>query len=389
MILAKTAIKSLLGNGLKTWLNVFVLSISFVLIIFMQGLLAGWSKQAVTDSVAWEIAGGQYWSEKYDPYDPFSLDSSAAVIPQSLMIDYNSHKIEPVLIASGSIYPDGRMTSVLMKGIRADQQLLALPTESMKADSTEIPVIIGAHMASQTGLKENDLVTLRWRDANGTFEAVDVRIARVFKTTIPTTDNGIIWLPLEKMQNMMSQPGKATILIKDTEIPVENIPDWKFMDKTELTKQTIALVNAKSVGMSIFYFIFLFLALIAIFDTQTLSIFRRQREIGTYVALGMTPRQVQNLFTLEGTMNALLAIGLGFVYGLPFFIYFAANGIAMPMDVSNFGLPIPDKMYPLFTPKLIIGTILFIFIITAIVSYLPARKIARMNPTEAIRGKVL
>ena len=114
MILAKTAIKSLLGNGLKTWLNVFVLSISFVLIIFMQGLLEGWSKQAVTDSVAWEIAGGQYWSEKYDPYDPFLLDSSAAVIPQSLMNDYNSHKIEPVLIASGSIYPDGRMTSVLM-----------------------------------------------------------------------------------------------------------------------------------------------------------------------------------------------------------------------------------------------------------------------------------
>ncbi|HNX12406.1 MAG TPA: hypothetical protein PKH68_05400, partial [Paludibacteraceae bacterium] len=35
--LLKTAIKSLLGNGLKTWLNVFVLSISFVLIIFMQG----------------------------------------------------------------------------------------------------------------------------------------------------------------------------------------------------------------------------------------------------------------------------------------------------------------------------------------------------------------
>ena len=66
-----------MGNGLKTWLNVFVLSISFVLIVFMQALLEGWSKQAVTDAVAWEIGGGQYWSSKYDPYDPFSLDSCA------------------------------------------------------------------------------------------------------------------------------------------------------------------------------------------------------------------------------------------------------------------------------------------------------------------------
>ena len=389
MILAKTAIKSLLGNGLKTWLNVFVLSISFVLIIFMQGLLEGWSRQAVTDAVAWEIAGGQYWSSKYDPYDPFSLDSSAAAIPPSLMKEYNAHQIEPVLIASGSIYPDGRMMPVLMKGIRPDQNLLTMPTQSLKGDSTEIPAIIGAHMASQAGLKENDLVTLRWRDANGTFEAVDIRIASVFKTTVPTTDNGMIWLPLENLQNMMSQPGKATMLIKDQQLTTVTVPGWKFKNQTELTKQTIALVRAKSIGMSIFYFIFLFLALIAIFDTQTLSIFRRQREIGTYVALGMTQRQVQNFFTLEGTMNALLAILLGFTYGLPFFIWFAANGITMPIDASSFGLPIADKMYPLFTPKLIIGTIIFIFIVTAIVSYLPARKISKTNPTEAIRGKVL
>lgn len=378
-----------MGNGLKTWLNVFVLSISFVLIVFMQALLEGWSKQAVTDAVACEIAGGQYWSSKYDPYDPFSLDSCAAPLPSILNDAFEKHQIEPVLITPGSIYPDGRMMPVLIKGIRPDQNMLVLPTQALNGDSMEVPVIIGAHMASQAGLKENDLVTLRWRDANGTFEAVDVRIASVFKTTVPTTDNGIIWISLENLQRMMSQPGKATLLIKNKELTTQNLPGWKFMDQTELTKQTVALVKAKSVGMSIFYFIFLFLALVAIFDTQTLSIFRRQREIGTYVALGMTPRQVQHFFTLEGTMNALLAVALGFVYGLPFFIWFAANGIAMPVDVSKFGLPIADKMYPLFTPKLIIGTIIFIFLITALVSYLPARKISRMNPTEAIRGKVL
>jgi len=46
-------------------------------------------------------------------------------------------------------------------------------------------------------------------------------------------------------------------------------------------------------------------------------------------------------------------------------------------------------MYPVFTPTLIAGTMTLILIVTALVSYLPARKIARMNPTEAIRGKAL
>ena len=47
--------------------------------------------------------------------------------------------------------------------------------------------------------------------------------------------------------------------------------------------------------------------MLAIFDTQILSIFRRQKEIGTYVALGYTRREVVGLFTVEGTMHAVLA----------------------------------------------------------------------------------
>ncbi len=126
--------------------------------------------------------------------------------------------------------------------------MLVLPTQALNGDSMEVPVIIGAHMASQAGLKENDLVTLRWRDANGTFEAVDVRIASVFKTTVPTTDNGIIWISLENLQRMMSQPGKATLLIKNKELATQNLPGWKFMDQTELTKQTVALVKVRGTG---------------------------------------------------------------------------------------------------------------------------------------------
>lgn len=43
-VLVKLSFRSLIGNGLKTWLIVFVLSFTFVLIIFMQGLLEGWSR---------------------------------------------------------------------------------------------------------------------------------------------------------------------------------------------------------------------------------------------------------------------------------------------------------------------------------------------------------
>jgi len=389
MKLIKMTLRSLMGNGLKTWLNVSVLSFTFVLIIFMQGLLEGWNRQALKDSVSWEIAGGQYWSQKYDPYDPFTIDSSATVLPSTFEVEYNAHQIEPILIAQGTIYPGGRMQSVVLKGIRSDQKLLAIPTDLLQSKGTEIPVIMGTHMAKQADLKLNDLVTLRWRDVNGTFEAIDIRVAGIFKTTVPTVDIGQIWMSLEQLQKMTLQPNASTLLIKSQEVPVQNLTGWPFKNQTELTKQTTTMIKAKSNGYNVFYTIFLLLALIAIFDTQTLAIFRRQREIGTLVALGMTQREVAGLFTLEGTMNAILAIVVGTIWGLPLFIAFSVYGIHIPMDVSSFGIPVADRMYPIFSPYLIIGTVTLIVVTTAMVSYLPAYKIARMNPTDAIRGKAI
>lgn len=388
MKLFKTAFRSLIGNGLKTWLNVFVLSISFVLIILLQGILKGWSTQAVDDTVKWEIAGGQYWQTKYDPFDPFTLDSSTVKIPQIFAKDVENHLIEPILITQGSIYPEGRMQGVLLKGIRPDQKLLKIPTAKLNTNSDEIPVVLGAFMARQTKLKINDVVTLRWRDKNGTFEAADIRVVDIFKTSIPTVDNGSLWVPLDRLQKMTLNEDCANLLIKSPEIKQETVQGWDFKDVAKLTESTMLLVKTKSVGTSFLYVIFLLLAMLAIFDTQTLSIFRRQREIGTLIALGMTQRQVVWHFTLEGTINAVLAFAVGAVWGSPIIIYMVTKGYSFNMDASEIGVPMADTMYATITPELVISTMIFILIVTAVVSYLPARKIAKMNPTDAIRGKV-
>ena len=384
----KLAFRSLLGNGLKTWLTVFILSISFVLIIFMQGILAGWNRQAIRDMKNWEIGGGQYWSNAYDPYDPFTFDSAAIDMPQALNAQYAAHEVEPVLIASGTIYPSGRSMPVMIKGIRPDQKILQLPTAALDTANGQISAIIGYGMAQRTSLKKNDMVTLRWRDVNGTFEAQDIVIAEIFKTFVPTVDQGQIWVSLSSLREMIVKPGAATIIIKSENAPQEKIAGWTFKNTDDLTKTLRETLQAKAVGQSIFYVIFLLLALLAVFDTQTLAIFRRQREIGTFVALGMTQKEVIRLFTLEGTLNAALAIILGAIYGTPVFMYFAKNGISMPADVSDFGVAISDKIYPAYPPQLVFGTVIFIVLITALVSYLPARKIAKMNPTDAIKGKI-
>ena len=74
MIIPKLAYRNLIGAGLRTWLNVIVLSFSFVVIIWHKGFLEGWNQEARRDMINWEIGGGVYWHTGYDPYDMFSLE---------------------------------------------------------------------------------------------------------------------------------------------------------------------------------------------------------------------------------------------------------------------------------------------------------------------------
>ncbi len=385
----KLAYRNLIGAGLRTWLNVIVLSFSFVVIIWMKGIMAGWDQQAKTDMRNWEIGAGQYWQENYDPYDPFTLNESHAPIPKKVQNEVEKGTIVPVLIAQGTIYPEGRMQSILVKGIKTGQNVLALPTAKLDTMVNALPVIIGASMARTSGLEVGDYVNMQWRDANGTFDATEIMVAAVFATNVPSVDNGQIWISLDELQRMLVLPGEATILtFKNQEGEWPELQIWKLKTEKDLTAEIDQMIKTKTIGQSVFYIILLLLAMLAIFDTQVLSIFRRQKEIGTYIALGYTRREVVGLFTTEGAMNAVLAAGVAAIYGIPFLYWQSRSGWTLPVEASDFGMAMSQTLYPVFSLGLIVSTILIVTITTTIVSYWPSKKIAKMNPTEALRGKI-
>lgn len=385
----KLAYRNLIGAGLRTWLNVVVLSFSFVIIIWMKGILAGWDRQAKTDMISWEIGQGQYWHNLYDPYDPFTLQDSHAPIPDQFREEIKDGELIPVLIAQGTLYPEGRMQSVLIKGIPAEQKILALPTHKLDSSTDAIPAIIGKNMAEINSLNTGDRVVLRWRDINGTFDAAEISIMEIFTTNVPTVDQAQIWIPLEIMQNLLLMPDEATLFtFSNAGRERSDIGYWKLMPLKTLVADLETMIKNKSAGQSIFYGILLLLALLAVFDTQVLSIFRRQKEIGTYIALGYTRQQVVGLFTLEGAMHAVLGAFLAAVYGLPFLLWQAKAGWKLPMESGDYGITVASTLYPVYSVGLILSTTLVVFLATAIVSYWPSRRIAKMNPTEALRGKL-
>ena len=221
-------------------------------------------------------------------------------------------------------------------------------------------------------------------------DAADMTVVHIFQTDVPAVDKGSIWLPMDKLEKMTGLVGHASEFILSEGFDPSDTGGWTYKSQAMLLQDITDIIAMKKTSSSVLYLMLVAIALIAIFDTQVLSVFRRQREIGTYVALGMTRTQVVGLFTVEGSMYSLLAMAVGCIVGIPLFVYLATTGIAFPTTTmaQDMGVAISDRIFPVFGVQLVLGTVLLVVIAATIVSFLPARKIARMNAVEALKGKL-
>ncbi len=188
---------------------------------------------------------------------------------------------------------------------------------------------------------------------------------------------------------MTGLTGEATLFMAGEKYDKTSSGDWVFKDENVLLKEIEDIIKAKKGGTSIIFIILLAIALLAIFDTQILSIFRRQKEIGTYIALGMTRWRVVRIFTIEGSAHSLLAIVAGMLWGIPLLWFLQIKGIPMPPAADATGVSIGSAIYPFYSAGIIMSTVLLVVISATIISYLPTRKIARMKPTDALKGKLI
>ncbi len=392
-MLFKIALKNLLGARLRTFLNVLVTAFSFFLILFVSAMYDGMLQHAKQVTMDTEIAGGAYWHPEYDPLDPMTFEDAHSALPEDIQSLVDQKKAFPVLVSQASIYPGGRIMPAIMKGIPPGQNIVNMPTDALAGhDDIAIPVLIGKGMASDTKLEVGDDFTISWQDADLTFDAKPGTVVHIMDTENFKLDMGHIWIPLNKAQTMlaMEEEEEATYVTYEKGVPpVQDKGDWISRDINYLVQDMEAIIEADKPGAQIMYIVLLALAAMGIFNAQVLSIFRRGKEIGTLMALGMTRSRVVKLFTLEGGLNAVLAAVGTLIFFGPILWYFGVYGIPMPIDYTEMGMIMARRLVPVYTMGLVVSTTILVSIIVLIVSYLPSRRIARMKPTDALRGKAV
>ena len=390
-MLLKLALKNLLGARLRTILNVFVTAFSFFMILFSLGMYDGMLHHAKNVTIDTEIAGGAYWHPKYNPLDPMSYEDAHSKLPSDIQLLVDQKKAFPVLVSQASIYPGGRIMPAILKGIPPDQSIVNMPTQALEGinDGT-IPVLIGKGMAKDSKLEVGDSFTIRWMDADQTYDADEGTVVYIMDTENFKLDMGHVWVPLNVAQSMLEMKEEATYVTYAKGLSNNvNSGEWIFRDVNYLVQDMEAIIEADKPGAQIMFMILLALAAMGIFNAQVLSIFRRGKEIGTLMALGMTRSRVVGLFTIEGGLNAALATIMMVILFGPVLWYFGSKGIPLPLDYSEMGLIIAKRLIPIYSMSLIVSTMLLVSAIVLIVSYIPSRKITYMKPTDALRGKAI
>jgi len=386
----KLSYRNLVGAGLRTWLNVFILSLAFVVMLFYNGMIEGWSRNGARDMIRTDVGAGQYWMPSYDQMDPFSYKDAHQLGNAEVMTLIEDKTLAPVLIREATAYPQGRMQGIVLRGMLPDQEALPdLPTAALRQAGDVPQVILGRRMAQDLQLKEGDFMLIRWRDVHGAFDARQFQVGPIFNADNPAIDYGQIYIHLKLLQEMCLLEGQYSFLTLNPqrEFP-GTLSGWVFHSQESLMADFFQAINAERTGAMVVYFFLLLIGMLAIFDTQVLSVFRRTQEIGTYIALGMTRAQVVGLFTVEGTMHSLFAVLMGALWATPLFLIIDKVGINFgAMGADDFGYAMPQVVYPHYSPWIVALGVVTLVITSALVSYIPARKIVKLKPADAIRGK--
>lgn len=135
----------------------------------------------------------------------------------------------------------------------------------------------------------------------------------------------------------------------------------------------IILVGFGAIGMIV--------AVLGMFNTLTISLLERTKEIGLMMALGARSRDMKQLFVLEALLLSVSGAIIGIVGAI-------LHGAIVNLIMNSYakGRGVTDSFDLFSTPWwLIVGMVLFMMAVGLAVVYFPARRAERINPIDALR----
>ncbi len=184
-------------------------------------------------------------------------------------------------------------------------------------------------------------------------------------TALANRASHIVWMA----RTRVAPSSLGSAISKELEQASGGLPVSHIRTMDEIVAQSTARENFNMTLLTLFGASALLLAVLGIYGLMAYSVRQRTREIGIRLALGAESRDVRNMVVMEGMRLTLAGVMVGIA---------AAFGLTRLLSTFLFGVRPVDPIVFVSVPVLLglaaLGAI-----------WLPARRAARTDPTEALR----
>lgn len=250
-------------------------------------------------------------------------------------------------------------------------------------------IIIGWRLADEAGIRLGDRVRVEGGTANasGAF-----RVAGVFRTGTEGGDLSSVYTTRRTAQSLLGLGANVSRVFLQVDKPFAadviaaqisgSLPykteNWLVTNSTAL--EGIQGMNGSRDMISVFA---LMASSFAIASVLIVSVVQKGKQIGILKSMGATDGQILRVFTIEAGLIGLIGSLIG--AGIAFALLSALMTIPLPPGPSPF--PKHAALFPItIDGATFTGACSAATFATMLAAVLPARRAAKLNPVEAIRG---
>ncbi|MBS8261424.1 ABC transporter permease [Roseibium polysiphoniae] len=251
--------------------------------------------------------------------------------------------------------------------------------------STSNGLVIGDTAADRLGANIGDTVTM----TSGTGQAKRFKIVGLFHTGVSSSDEGLAYAPLKAVQILFEKPNiinRITIRLNDINSSntiaarAERQLGYKAVSWEEANEGLMEAFAVRNVIMYTVVGAILLVAGFGIFNIISTIVHEKARDIAILKSLGFPEGDIQQIFVLEGLVIGVLGAAAGCMLGYGLSSYLAT--IRFEFSAGREMTHLPIYFSPLHY-AIASGLALFS---SSIAGYFPARRAARLNPVDIIRG---
>ncbi len=183
-------------------------------------------------------------------------------------------------------------------------------------------VLVSQPLAARLGLKMGDSLPVLVGPAR---KSLTVRGIFRSASGLYPLDGAVLLMDIAAAQELLDRVGLLDYIDLSTTGGEARLPAWlkkelppgvEAVRPGALESHTQGLVAAYRLNLAVLSAIALFVGMFLIYQSVTLSVVRRRREIGLLRTLGATPGQVLRLFLAEGLVSGLAGGALGLILGV-------------------------------------------------------------------------